>query len=355
MATRLKRTQAVEEAARAGVGQACDARTDPAMTAETRGPLEKTTAVDRKGRERVEAGATDAGSDVDALYEEAVFGGPPTVTGCRPPRLDRGRRRLPTHRPSDRDVGRSSPGPDPGGLRLCVRCPVVARYRGLDYLRQAPRQRIEEEGLRPFSARTGVPVGQLRSLAQGRASMSTHPRGSEVPQRIGVKNESSATTVESQLLTESIFVVDMCRPTVGGRHRGIESCMCHRDQPLRAVVVEVRQRARAERLRGVIRAGHRASQVAGKRLGPPSRPTGSFPASAPRCRSREERSSVHARTAAPTRAASPSRFRHMRSAMRSRFICSRPVPTCAPSSPCSGIGVCRPRRRTCGSRPVQAG
>ena len=127
------------------------------MTAETRGPLEKTTAVDRKERERVEAGATDAGSDVDALYEEAVFGGPPTVTGCRPPRLDRGRRQLPTRRPSDRDVGRSPPGPDPGGLRLCVRCPVVARYRGLDYLRPALRQRIEEEGLRPFSARTGVP------------------------------------------------------------------------------------------------------------------------------------------------------------------------------------------------------
>ena len=32
---------------------------------------------------------------------------------------------------------------------------------------------MEKEGLRPFSARTGIPLGQLRSLLQGRAARST--------------------------------------------------------------------------------------------------------------------------------------------------------------------------------------
>ncbi len=48
----------------------------------------------------------------------------------------------------------------------------VTRY-GVDYLRQAVRQRIETEGLRPFSLRTGIPLGQLRSVIQGRAARST--------------------------------------------------------------------------------------------------------------------------------------------------------------------------------------
>ena len=43
----------------------------------------------------------------------------------------------------------------------------------VDYLRQAVRKRIEQEGLRPFSVRTGIPVGQLRSLVQGRATRYT--------------------------------------------------------------------------------------------------------------------------------------------------------------------------------------
>ena len=89
------------------------------LSRETRCPLEKTTAVDREKRERVEAGARDAGADVDAFYEEAVFGGPPTVTGCRPPRLYRGRRRSPTRRRS-RHRPRRTPGrARPAGLRLC--------------------------------------------------------------------------------------------------------------------------------------------------------------------------------------------------------------------------------------------
>ena len=35
------------------------------------------------------------------------------------------------------------------------------------------RQRIETEGLRPFSMRTGIPLGQLRSVVQGRAARYT--------------------------------------------------------------------------------------------------------------------------------------------------------------------------------------
>ena len=49
----------------------------------------------------------------------------------------------------------------------------VTSSGGVEYLRQAVRQRIEAEGLRPFSLRTGIPLGQLRSLVQGRAARST--------------------------------------------------------------------------------------------------------------------------------------------------------------------------------------
>ena len=35
------------------------------------------------------------------------------------------------------------------------------------------RQRVETEGLRPFAVRTGIPLGQLRSVVQGRAALST--------------------------------------------------------------------------------------------------------------------------------------------------------------------------------------
>ena len=44
---------------------------------------------------------------------------------------------------------------------------------GLDHLRSAVRQHVEREGLRPLSVRTGVPVGQLRSILHGRAALST--------------------------------------------------------------------------------------------------------------------------------------------------------------------------------------
>ena len=44
---------------------------------------------------------------------------------------------------------------------------------GLAHLRSAVRLHVEREGLRPLSVRTGIPVGQLRSLMQGRAALST--------------------------------------------------------------------------------------------------------------------------------------------------------------------------------------
>jgi hypothetical protein len=43
----------------------------------------------------------------------------------------------------------------------------------VEYLRRLVRQRVAHEGLRPFSRRTGIPLGQLRSLVQGRAIRST--------------------------------------------------------------------------------------------------------------------------------------------------------------------------------------
>ena len=44
---------------------------------------------------------------------------------------------------------------------------------GVDTLVEAVRQQIEAEGLRPFAMRTGIPLGQLRSVVQGRASRYT--------------------------------------------------------------------------------------------------------------------------------------------------------------------------------------
>ena len=44
---------------------------------------------------------------------------------------------------------------------------------GVDAFVEVVRQRIETEGLRPFSMRTGIPLGQLRSVVQGRASRYT--------------------------------------------------------------------------------------------------------------------------------------------------------------------------------------
>ena len=45
--------------------------------------------------------------------------------------------------------------------------------QNVDSLVEAVRQRIQTEGLRPFALRTGIPLGQLRSVVQGRASRYT--------------------------------------------------------------------------------------------------------------------------------------------------------------------------------------
>ncbi len=59
-------------------------------------------------------------------------------------------------------------------MARAVSCIVLTVTRfGVDYLRQAVQRRVETEGLRPFSVRTGIPLGQLRSLLQGRAARST--------------------------------------------------------------------------------------------------------------------------------------------------------------------------------------
>ena len=50
---------------------------------------------------------------------------------------------------------------------------MVTHSDGVEYLRRIVRERIDSEGLRPLSLRTGVPLGQLRSLVQGRAARST--------------------------------------------------------------------------------------------------------------------------------------------------------------------------------------
>ena len=45
----------------------------------------------------------------------------------------------------------------------------MAAPDGIDALVRAVRQRIEREGLKSFATRTGIPLGQLRSVAAGRA------------------------------------------------------------------------------------------------------------------------------------------------------------------------------------------
>ena len=59
--------------------------------------------------------------------------------------------------------------------RVCVAKIVQSRdsHSVVLFLRDAVQSRVEREGLRPLSARTGIPVGQLRSVMEGRAPLST--------------------------------------------------------------------------------------------------------------------------------------------------------------------------------------
>ena len=59
----------------------------------------------------------------------------------------------------------------PDREKWSVREPMT--LHGVDAFVEVVRQRIETEGLRPFSMRTGIPLGQLRSVVQGRASRYT--------------------------------------------------------------------------------------------------------------------------------------------------------------------------------------
>ncbi|MYN65254.1 MAG: hypothetical protein F4X11_09540 [Acidobacteria bacterium] len=79
---------------------------------------------------------------------------------------------LPRYRAPPRSACRVFREPDPTRSIPDI-VSVVTRSDGIDYLRQAVRQRVAAEGLRPFSFRTGIPVGQLRSIMQGRAARST--------------------------------------------------------------------------------------------------------------------------------------------------------------------------------------
>ena len=49
----------------------------------------------------------------------------------------------------------------------------MAATDGIDVVVRAVRQRIAQEGLRPFATRTGIPLGQIRSVLAGRASRYT--------------------------------------------------------------------------------------------------------------------------------------------------------------------------------------
>ena len=49
----------------------------------------------------------------------------------------------------------------------------VTRSEGFGPLRSAVRSRVDQEGLRPLSARIGIPVGQLRSLIAERSVLSS--------------------------------------------------------------------------------------------------------------------------------------------------------------------------------------
>ena len=70
-----------------------------------------------------------------------------------------------------------------------------------------------------------------------------------------------------------VVVGDVSRPPVGGRDGDIESCVCVHE-PLRPGVVEVRQRALPERLRGLLVARNGTSRISRSRLVHPLNPFG---------------------------------------------------------------------------------
>ena len=66
-------------------------------------------------------------------------------------------------------AGRTSK-PAPARHAAAIWCNVTdVTLNGIERLRNAFREMVRAEGLRPLAARTGIPVGQIRSLIDGRA------------------------------------------------------------------------------------------------------------------------------------------------------------------------------------------
>ena len=76
---------------------------------------------------------------------------------------------------------------------------------------------------------------------------------------------SSPAFVQRQQLAQNIVVGDVCRPTVRGGHSDVKGVVCI-GEPLRPIIVEVRQRALLERLGGGLVARNRTLRIAGDRL-----------------------------------------------------------------------------------------
>ena len=77
------------------------------------------------------------------------------------------------------------------------------------------------------------------------------------PPRVGV-GFSPVAAVERQQLAQGFLVGDVCRPTVRGGHGRVKGCLWI-GEPLRAGVVEVRQRALLKCLRRFLVTGNRGS------------------------------------------------------------------------------------------------
>ena len=97
--------------------------------------------------------------------------------------------------------------------------------------------------------------------------------GLQIRRHARTRNHISTATVERQQLAENVVIGDIGRPTVRGSHGGVKGFVSV-GEPLRAGVVEVRQRAFLERLRRVLVAGDRALGIAGNRLIDPLDPFG---------------------------------------------------------------------------------
>ena len=79
--------------------------------------------------------------------------------------------------------------------------------------------------------------------------------------------------VERQQLVENVVVRNVRRPTVRGSHSGVKGFVCV-GEPLRAGVVEVRQRSFLERLRRLLVARNGPLRITGNRLVDPLDPLG---------------------------------------------------------------------------------